>query len=122
MTERNAFGPERDGALGSLLHEHLSTTDDASFAEGVMARIRLEPRESSWEVLAGWAPLGMAAAAVLALATGLWLGSARRDLPIVTADAADPVQWLSTGDPVTTEFVLTAVLVGDGFDGNGAQR
>ncbi len=122
MTERNAFGPERDGALGALLHEHLSTTDDASFVEGVMARIRREPRESSWEVLAGWAPLGMAAAAVLAVATGLWLGSARRDRPMVAADTADPIEWLPTSDQVTTEFVLTAVLVGDGFDGNGAQR
>ena len=122
MTERNAFGPERDRALGALLHEYLSTTDDASFAEAVMARIRREPRQSSWEVLAGWAPLGMAAAALLALATGLWLGSARRDRPMVAADTADPVEWLSSSDPVTTEFVLTAVLVGDEFDGNGVQR
>ena len=122
MTERNEFGPERDEALGALLHEHLSTTDDASFAESVMARIRREPRESSWEVLAGWAPLGMAAAAILALATGLWLGSAQRDRQMVAADTVDPVEWLSTSDPVTTEFVLTAVLVGDGFDSNGAQR
>jgi len=122
MTDRNEFGPERDEALGALLHEHLSTTDDASFAESVMARIRREPRESSWEVLAGWAPLGMAAAAILAVAAGLWLGSARRDVPMAEADTADPVEWLSTNDPVTTEFVLTAVLVGDGFDENGAQR
>jgi anti-sigma-K factor RskA len=64
----------------------------------------------------------MAAAAVLALATGLWLGSARGDRPMVAADTANPVEWLSTSDPVTTEFVLTAVLVGDGFDMNGAQR
>lgn len=122
MTERNAFGSERDGALGALLHEHLSTTDDASFAERVMARIRREPRESSWEVLAGWAPLGMAAAAVLALATGLWLGSTWRDTPMVAADTADPIEWLSTSEPVTTEFVLTAVFAGDGFGVNGAQR
>ena len=122
MTERNAFGPERDEALGALLYQHLNPDDDATFAEGVMALIRREPRESSWEVLAGWAPLGMAAAAILALATGLWLGSARRDLPMVAAETADPVEWLSTSDPVTTEFVLTAVLVGDGFNGNGAQR
>lgn len=122
MTEHNAFGPERDEALGALLHEHLSTTGDASFAESVMARIRREPRESSWEVLAGWAPMGMAATAVLALAAGLWLGSAQRDVPIASADASDPVEWLSAGDPVTTEFVLTAVLVGDGLDNNGAQR
>lgn len=122
MTERNAFGSERNGALGALLHEHLGTTDDASFAERVMARIRREPRESSWDVLAGWAPLGMAAAAIMALATGLWLGSARGNTPMVAADTTDPVEWLSTGDPVTTEFVLTAVLVGDGFDVNGTQR
>lgn len=122
MTERNAFRSERDRALGELLHEHLSTTDDPSFAKGVMARIRQEPRESSWDVLAGWAPLGMAAAAILALVTGLWLGSDRSDTPVVAAEAADPVEWLSTGEPMTTEFVLTAVLAGDGFGVNGAQR
>ena len=87
-----------------------------------MALIRREPRESSWEILAGWAPLGMAAAAILALATGLWLGSAPGDNQMIAAETADPVEWLSTSDPVTTEFVLTAVLVGDGFDWNGAQR
>jgi anti-sigma factor RsiW len=122
MTEHNAFEPERDEALGALLHEHLSPTNNASFTERVMSRIRLEPHESSWEVLAGWAPLGMAAAAILALATGLWLGSTSSDPPVVATDTADPVEWLSTSDPVTTEFVLTAVLVGDRFDENGAQR
>jgi len=122
MTERDAFGPERDEGLGALLHEHLSTTGDASFAESVMARIRREPRESSWEVLAAWAPLGVAAAAILALATGLLLGTTQRDVPMAEADTADPVEWLSTNDPVTTEFVLTVVLVGDGLDDNGAQR
>jgi hypothetical protein len=119
MTESNAFESERDRALGALLQEHLSTTDDASFAAGVMARVHLEPRESSWEILAAWAPLGMAAAAILALAAGLWLGSAQHDAPIITADE---VEWLSTDEPMTTEFLLTAVLVDDGFGGNGAQR
>ena len=122
MTEHISFEPERDKALGALLHEHLNSADDASFTQRVMSRIRLEPGESSWEVLAGWAPLGMAAAAILALATGLWLGSTGSDGPMVAADTADPVEWLSTSDPVTTEFVLTAVLVGDGFDEDGAQR
>ncbi len=122
MTEHIEFEPEPDKALGELLYEHLSTADDASFTERVMSRIRREPRESSWEVLAGWAPLGMAAAAILALATGLWLGSTRSEVQTAAADTADPVEWLSTSDPVTTEFVLTAVLVGDGFDENGAQR
>jgi len=122
MTGNNAFESERDRALGALLHEHLSTTDDNAFAAGVMARIQLEPRESSWEILAAWAPLGMAAAAILALATGLWLGAARRDAPMVATDAADAVEWLSTDEPMTTEFLLTAVLVDDGLGGNGAQR
>jgi len=122
MTEHISFEPERDEALGALLHQHLSSAGDASFTQRVMSRIRREPRESSWEVLAGWAPLGMAAAAILALVTGLWLGSARSKIQTVAAGTADPVEWLSTSDPVTTEFVLTAVLVGDGFDENGAQR
>lgn len=122
MTERDAFSAERDRSLGALLHQHLSAADDAMFAEGVMARIRREPRESSWEVLAGWAPLGMAAAALLAVAAGIWLGSARQDTPTAAIEQNDPVVWLSTSEPVTSEFVLTAVLTGDEFGVNGVPR
>ncbi len=124
MTEESDFNSERDVVLGNALRDHLNVSNDAAFIAAVMERIRLESRESSWDVLAGWAPLGMAAAAVLALVSGLLLGIALKqeaDEPGVGMAATDNVvtEWLSSPEPITNDLVLTAVLTGDGLPQRG---
>ena len=126
MTEESDFNSERDVVLGNALRDHLNVSNDAAFIAAVMERIRLESRESSWDVLAGWAPLGMAAAAVLALVSGLLLGIALKqeaDEPGVGVGLAvtDNVvtEWLSSPEPITNDLVLTAVLTGDGLPQRG---
>lgn len=124
MTEESDFNSERDVVLGNALRDHLNVSNDAAFIAAVMERIRLESRESSWDVLAGWAPLGMAAAAVLALVSGLLLGIALKqeaDEPGVGMAATDNVvaELLSSPEPITNDLVLTAVLTGDGLPQRG---
>jgi hypothetical protein len=117
MTASNDFDAGRDHDLGTRLRAHFETTDDAAFTARILSRIGGETRESSWDVLARWAPLGVAAAAILALAAGLGLGMAWNASTASAPDTADPVVWLSTGQPVTSEFVLTAALTEPGMSG-----
>ena len=121
MTPLDNIDPERDEELGALLRNHLSAPSDAGFAAAVMERLRGDQVESSWDVLARWAPLGMAAAALLGLATGLWLGLDRRDPRTATA-ATSVVEWFSSAEPVTNDFLLTAVITGDDLVPGGTER
>ena len=118
MTGHNDFEVERDEALGRSLRQHYqpSVAGEDAFVARVMSRIRRDRIESSWDVLARWAPAGMAAAALLALAAGLWLGFSQAPPEQV---AADPVELLAPDGPVTAELVLTAVLAADRPGSNG---
>jgi len=116
MTDHGDVNTERDVQLGKALRDYLDVPGDTGFTASVMARIRLESRESSWDILAGWAPLGMAAAALLALVSGVLLGLALKQDPVqpLVAEADNSVtEWLSSPDPITDDFMLTAVLTGD---------
>ncbi len=121
MTDHNQFSPGRDDSLGALLRAHWDPADDgASFLESVMARTSGGATETWWDVLAHWAPVGLAAAVLLAL--GLALAYSRIDSqPQAWANAAgaDPaVQLLASPAPVTDDLVM-AVAVGDRYSGDG---
>ena len=116
MTDHGDLNTERDMLLGKAVRDYLNVPDDTAFTASVMARIRLESRETSWDILAAWAPLGMAAAALLALVSGLLLGIALKQEPVepVLAEANDPVtEWLTAPEPITDDFMLTAILARD---------
>ena len=113
----NSFDSRPDAALGRLLRDTLEPAHHAAFVGRIGARIRAEARETAWDILAGWARPGMAAAAAAALALALWLTqSAGRQAEIVTiADAVEssvPAQLLAGGADAGTEAVLAA-MVGD---------
>jgi hypothetical protein len=113
MTDRNEFDANPDRALGEVLREHLTAPDDAAFAARVMARIRLEPRDSSWDILAQWMPRGLAAAATLALAVALgWFASRGTDASRPGAEivASSPSDILTTPEPLSEDQILTVVL------------
>lgn len=103
--------PGRDEFLGESLRNHLdSPANQADFVNRVMELVGREPQETSWDVLAAWAPMGMAAAVILALAAGLWLGSMRQTEVQGAIVPADPAELLTQEAPVSSEQVLTAVL------------
>lgn len=114
MTERNDFDPGPDLALGDVLREHLTAPDDGAFTARVMERVRLEPRDNSWEVLAHWLRPGLVAAATLAFAMALGLyafGGANQGSPPTSGTvASSPADILTTPEPLSDEQILTVVL------------
>jgi hypothetical protein len=87
----NSFDAQPDPELGHLLRECL----DAPDADGFAARVRVamaaqRPADGSWDVLARWARPGLAAAAIVIMSLGVWLGRVAQQQPATLADALQP--------------------------------
>jgi hypothetical protein len=67
MTAPNPFDHAPDPELGTLLRAHLTAPEDDGFTARILARLGAR-EDSSLDVLARWARLGIAAALVLAAA------------------------------------------------------
>ena len=73
MSGINPFDPERDPALGALLRDALSGSDEAGFLARVRASVALTRQERTFDVLARWLrPNVAAAAAIVLLGAGVW--------------------------------------------------
>ncbi|MEO8635366.1 MAG: hypothetical protein ABI587_08825 [Gemmatimonadales bacterium] len=109
MTQLDEFDARRDEALGALLRSHLSGDDTAGFAARVLERLPISGNSTAWEILAGWARPGLAAALLLATLTGFWM-VARQN----SGGAADvlAVEGLEGGSTVGGDGLLAAVLAG----------
>jgi hypothetical protein len=111
MTDLNEALPF-DQAPDAVLGDRLRTALDGAAPETFLARLRLAvaaSRESSWEVLARWAPVGMAAAA--AAAAVVWV------LLRPVADPGHPAQLASvpsqmelTMDQSELDLLATSIL------------
>jgi anti-sigma-K factor RskA len=111
------FDPGRDEVLGRLLRDALEPSHPGAFMTRVAAVIRADARETIWDILAGWARTGVAAAAAIALALAIWLARSEfTERSVVTlADAVEtsvPTLLLSGGADAGTDAVLAA-MVGD---------
>lgn len=100
------FDLSRDPALGRELRALLDAGDATGFTASVLAR--LPERDSLWDVLAGWARPGIAAALVLGAALGFWLALGRE--PQGGADPAAEV--LATDSPLDGEALMGFALGG----------
>ncbi len=78
--ELTPFDHRPDPVLGAALRAALEPEDQAAFVARVMAGcdVARAPSRPSWEILAGWARHGLAAAAVAALVAGFLLGRSVR--------------------------------------------
>ena len=115
MTSPFNSGP--DEALGRLLRDALEPAHHGAFVTRMAAAIRADARETTWDILAGWARPGVAAAAAIALSLALWLSQILpADGEVVTlADAVEstvPTRVLFGGADAGTDAVLAA-MVGD---------
>jgi len=115
MTSPFNSGP--DEALGRLLRDALEPAHHDAFVTRMAAAVRAEARETTWDILAGWARPGIAAAAAIALTLAMWLAQSRApDGGVATiADAVEssvPTLLLSGGADAGTDAVLAA-MVGD---------
>ena len=75
MKEQLPFEHQPDARLGAALRRVLEPADHDAFVARVMAGYAT-PRTGSWDVLAGWAGRGIAAALLLALGAGFAAGRA----------------------------------------------
>jgi len=73
--DHTVFYARPDPVLGAALRAALEPGEPAAFAARVLGRLA-GARTPAWEVLAGWARHGIAAAAVAALVLGLLAGRA----------------------------------------------
>jgi len=92
--ETNEFFSGRDDALGAELRAHLTSPDDAGFAARMRGVATAAARESAWDVLTRWAAPGLAAAALLILVVGAWLGTGAGADPEATAIQGTPADAL----------------------------
>ena len=109
MTESHDLNPEPDRELGGLLREHLSGDDTARFVARVLEHLPLGGTTSAWEILAGWARPGLAAALLLATLTGFWMVT-RQDARGTEEVLA--VEGLDGGHAAGGDGLLAAVLAG----------
>ena len=75
MMEQLPFEHEPDPRLGAALRQALEPGGHEAFVSMVMAGYAA-PRTGSWDILAGWAGRGIAAALLLALGAGFAAGRA----------------------------------------------
>jgi hypothetical protein len=106
MTLNSSFDAEPDRELAELLREALTPAGQAEFVARVLAR--LPESRTLWDVLAGWARPGIAAAILLAAALGWWL--APRIAVMATPTA---VQLLASDQPLDRD-AMTSVVLGTG--------
>lgn len=107
--ETRAFDAGPDPELGPALRAALEPGDPGAFVAHVLARLGAA-RPRAWDVLAGWAGRGIAAAALAALVAGMVVG---RLLPRAgAADAMDDV--LAASAPTDGPLAARALLVDEG--------
>lgn len=104
MDRNSPFDPDQDRELGDLLREALTPAGHAEFLSGVLSR--LPAAGSFWDVLAGWARPGIAAAILLAAALGYWL--APRETTAPTA-----AEVLAADQPLDRD-AMTSFVLGSG--------
>jgi hypothetical protein len=106
MKPNSPFDPEHDRELGDALREALTPETDREFVGRVLAR--LPAVRSSWEVLAGWARPGIAAALLFAAALGYWL------MPRDSGGSAPTGADVLAVDQTLEQDALASVVLGSG--------
>lgn len=111
---RDAMMP-RDRRLGDALRAVLTRPDEETFVRRVLARI--EESGTWWDVLGQWARPGLAAALLLAVAGGFWLGSrvlppaaaVFEDAPPAAGTAGRVASLLNAPEPPAVDVILAVV-------------
>lgn len=115
MREQLPFEHEPDVRLGAALRQALEPGGHDGFVARVMAAYTV-PRSGSWDILAGWAGRGIAAALLLALGAGFAAGRAMQpahsiEEALVTAppDSGAAAAALVRGDNPPDASIVFAV-------------
>lgn len=108
----DAFDLRPDPELGHLLREHLTGADPDGFAARIRAAVAAARPASPWDVLAGWAAPGLAAAALILLGLALLLGRSLADPgPLDQAfEPAAPAALVAVSHSSSPDVVLGAAM------------
>ena len=110
MKDPLSFDHRPDPVLGSALREALDPGDAQAFTARVMA-LAGQVRVPSWDaVLARWARTGVAAALVVALAAGYFVGRATAAPPPAVRPTVSDVLVAPPAHPGEVEVVLASVI------------
>lgn len=101
----NPFDAGPDEALGALLRETLSRSDDAAFTARVRQALPTA-QLGAWDLLARWARPGLVAAALVALAAGLWLSQGNGNGMTSSTDL------FASADQTPPDVILTLSMEG----------
>jgi len=122
MNDEKMFDHRPDPELGGALRRALDPprNDQAGFVARVMARYDgalAAATVPTWEVLAGWARRGIAAALVAAVAGGFLLGRALQspepetfDAAMAPTSAATPGPLVTATDPPDASIVFASLV------------
>ena len=112
MTEPLSFDSNQDPQLGARLRDALDGPDPQLFLARIRDAVTTAGRETTWDVLARWAPAGLVAAMAAALI--FWLVVGRSAVP-------DPATQFFASAPVRMEIAPSQpeadVLVSDVMEG-----
>ena len=120
MTAPDSFDPDRDPAMGTLLRAHLEAPDPAGFVRRIVAATTARRASPGVDRLAAWSLPGLAAAAAIILALGLWLGRAvpAAESTVSLAEAFSPqgvqAEFVNSTLPPDRDMVLAVALGGQG--------
>lgn len=109
----DAFDPRPDAALGHLLREHLGGGDPEAFGARLRAAVAVARPASPWDVLAGWALPGLAAAALVLLTLGLLFGRGREPADAIEQAlelTSAPAELVAAAYSPSPDVVLGAAL------------
>lgn len=106
MNSNSPFDAGPDRELGDLLRQALTPAGQVEFVSRVLAR--LPESRTLWDVLAGWARPGIAAAILLAAALGWWL------VPRVANSVAPSAAEVLAADQPLDRDAMTSVVLGTG--------
>jgi len=110
MTDISPRDERRDPVLGEALRSALDGSDSAEFIARMQRVLAEAERDDPWEILARWAPRGLAAAA--AAAALLWMVGRGTVEPPAQPLASAPVQMEVVPGQSEAAVLTVAVLEG----------
>ena len=108
MTEPLSFDSNQDPELGARLRDALDGPDPELFLARMRHAVSAAGQETTWDVLARWAPAGLAAAPAAAVILWLLVGRSAVPDPATQFFATAPARMeIAPGQPETDVLVST---------------
>lgn len=112
MTESLSFDGKQDRELGDQLRHALDGSEPELFLARMRDAVHQARRETSWDVLTRWAPVGLIAAAAAALVFWMLLGPAASPDAGMQLMASAPARMDLSPGQAEADVLVSSVLEG----------